>query len=223
MKKTTFIILLILILTMTLVVGCNRNNNSNEHNQNHGADILPEGDQVEEPHGGDPQDGNPQEDIAPEEPDHAVVDEMSLGGITIQTTADEVTELLGDNFTEDTYDEGGYFGEAYSIWWYDEGIELLVGAESKEVIQMEVSSSKFKTNLGFGVGDDAQEVLEVYRSLYEEYEGANSNGKLPGWFVNDEGVLLIFSFNEDGSRFNEKIDSDAKVTHITLAHAMFFD
>lgn len=149
--------------------------------------------------------------------------QTSLGDIHLGESADSVRQKLGEDYTPETFAEEGFFGEGYQVWHYAGGMDLIIGLESKKVLQIEVKSPKYPTDAGTKVGDSAEKVLEQYRAEYEEFEGANSDGKLAGWFRTEEHVILIFSFNEDHSRFNESVNADSTVQAITLAYTFFFD
>jgi hypothetical protein len=145
----------------------------------------------------------------------------SIAGICLGDSKTQVLEILGDKHKEEKFEDDGFFGEGYAIWQY-EGIDVVIGLESQKVLQIDVYAPGFTTNLGDKVGDNAASVLEKYRSRYQEYVGANSDGKLTGWFQTDEDTLLIFSFNKVRSRFNEEVTADSKVEAITLGYTYFF-
>jgi len=147
---------------------------------------------------------------------------ISLAGIRLGASAEEVVGRLGSEYREEKFDDGGFFGESFAIWHY-EGIDVVIGLESEKVLQLEAYIPQFVTQNGDKVGNEASKVLEKYRAEYPEYEGANSDGPLGGWFQLDESTLLIFSFNEDRSRFNQVIPENSKVEAITLGYTYFFD
>jgi hypothetical protein len=148
-------------------------------------------------------------------------DSTSLAGIHLGDSAQTVSDVLGDGYKEEKSEDDGFFGEGFVLRQY-EGIDVVIGLSSQRVLQIDAYGSQFATNLGGKVGDKANSVLEKYRSKYSEYEGVNSDGKLTGWFQTDEETLVIFSFNEDRSRFNEEVTDDSKVEGITLGYTFFF-
>lgn len=148
-------------------------------------------------------------------------DSASLAGIHLGDSVQTVSDVFGDDYKEEKFEDDGFFGEGFALRQYD-GIDVVIGLSSQKVLQIDVYGSQFTTNLGDKVGDKANSVLEKYRSKYREYEGVNSDGKLTGWFQTDEETLVIFSFNEERSRFNEEVTDDSKVEGITLGYTFFF-
>lgn len=149
----------------------------------------------------------------------------SLGGIRLGDTSEKVTEKLGKPESDNAFDdESGLIGEGYHLWEYSRGMEALIGSDSGKLLGITVTSSEFSTNLGVKVGDTAADALKKYRAKYQEFQGANSDGKLTGWFAVEDGMLVILDFNKsDGTRINESVSSDSKVESIELAYAGQFD
>lgn len=58
----------------------------------------------------------------------------------------EVTGLLGDNYSDEIVEEGGYFGESYIRRSYN-GCDLVIGRDSGQVKQIDVYSADYPTNL----------------------------------------------------------------------------
>lgn len=147
----------------------------------------------------------------------------SLGGVRLGMTIGEVDSLLDEKFTQRTETEGGYFGEPLIIRQYDNGCHLVIGKNTGEVLQIDVYSPAYPTNLGVKVGDPSIEALELYREKYPEFVGYHSPDKLAGWFETEPGTLLIFSSMENRERSNENLTEDSKIHGITLGRAKFFD
>ena len=158
------------------------------------------------------------------EPADSVFSTESLGGIRLGMTGEQVEKLRGKNYTDELHAEGGYFGESLIIRQYSDGCSMVIGKETNKVLQVDVSSEDYPTDLGFKVGDPSIKVMETYRAQFEEFVGNQSSDKLMGWFLIDEtGELLIFSSMESQERFNENITADSKITGITLGRAQYFD
>ena len=158
------------------------------------------------------------------EPAETVFSAESLGGIRLGMTGEQVEKLRGMGYTDEIHDEGGYFGESLIIRQYSDGCSIVIGKETNKVLQVDVSSEDYPTDLGFKVGDPSIKVMETYRAQFEEFVGNQSSDKLMGWFLIDEtGELLIFSSMESRERFNENITADSKITGITLGRAQYFD
>lgn len=200
MKK---LLSVLIILGILLTFGCSSSNVDSSPQMSEQGD-LPE-----------------EKDTISETEDELVNEGTNIAGIHLGDSQAQVLEILGDKYTEEKFEDEGFFGEGFAMWHY-EGIDVVIGLESQKVLQIDVYAPQFTTNLGDKVGDNANSVLEKYRSKYEEYVGANSDGKLTGWFQTEEDTLLIFSFNEDRSRFNEEITADSKVEAITLGYTYFF-
>lgn len=180
-----------------------------------------------------PADQLPEDPAAPsgsgsQEPDPADQDISgqsleSLGGVRLGMTIGQVDSLLDEKFTQQIETEGGYFGEPIIIRQYDNGCHLVIGKNSGRVLQIDVYSPAYPTNLGVKVGDPSIEALALYREKYPEFVGYHSPDKLPGWFEVEPGTLLIFSSMENRERSNENLTEDSKIHGITLGRAKFFD
>lgn len=146
----------------------------------------------------------------------------SLGGVKLGMSVEQVTQLLGDNYSDEIREEGGYFGESYIVRRYH-GCDLVIGQDSGQVKQIDVYSADYPTNLGVKVGDPALPALEQYRLKYDEYVGNQSPETLAGWFVVEPGTLLIFSDQENRDRINKDLTPDSKIYGITLGRVEYFD
>ena len=148
----------------------------------------------------------------------------SLGRVRLGMSAEEVESILGNDYTQEIHDEGGYFGESIIVRTYADGCDLIIGSNSDRVLQMEAYCDSYPTSMGFRVGDPSMQVMDAYRGKYREFVGRHSSEKLLGWFmIGDTCELLIFSSQENRERFNENIAADSKVTGITLGYSYYFD
>ena len=151
-------------------------------------------------------------------------DLIDLNGLNIGDSYEKTVEILGDNFEKElVIDESGYFGEDYYRLNY-EGIVINIGKDSKEIIGIIIESNEIETNLGFKVGDSAQEVLEEYRSNYDELVSIHTNEPVTGWFKVSDDMVLIFDFDKDNySRVNDEVTSNSKIEAIELTYIKYFD
>ena len=196
------LLMIIMILFSITLLGCSKpDSNLPPTNGQQGG--------IEQPSGESP--GLPQEE-----------DNPSLGGVMLGMSIQEVTGLLGDNYSEEIVEEGGYFGESYIRRSYN-GCDLVIGRDSGQVKQIDVYSADYPTNLGVKVGDPTLPALEQYRLKYDEYVGNQSPETLAGWFVVEPGTLLIFSSQENRDRINKDLTPDSKIYGITLGRMQYFD
>lgn len=197
-------LILVLIFSSITILGCSNLESGfpwiNEQHQ--GNEQLPE---EELP-------GSPQEEESP-----------SLGGVKLGMSVDQVTQLLGDKYSDEIREEGGYFGESYIVRSYSNGCDLVIGRQSGQVKQIDVYSPAYPTNLGVKVGDLSIPALGQYRNKYTEYTGNQSPEQLAGWFVVEPGTLLIFSSQENRGRINKDLNPDSKIYAITLGRMEYFD
>lgn len=148
----------------------------------------------------------------------------SLGGITLDTSSDVVLEKFGAEYEEELINDGGYYAEPYYVWKYKQGITVMVGFESKKVLEIEVTSSDFQTDLGAKVGDLAQDISEIYSALYTAPESIHGGEKLEGWYNLDGDKLIIFDFDlEDQSLVNTNVQPYSQVEKIRLTCWKLFD
>ena len=147
-----------------------------------------------------------------------------LGGIRLGDSKDKVIQAFGTDYEEDFFDDDYPFGEPYKIMDYDNGITVVLGADSNTVLEIATSSPETTTNLGFKVGDRSQEVLDEYRAKYEEPQSRHSDDTLTGWFIiNDEYELIIFKFDTDDTLVNENVEPDDRIETIKLTNFKYMD
>ncbi|NLU53291.1 MAG: hypothetical protein GXX10_10585 [Clostridiaceae bacterium] len=133
--------------------------------------------------------------------------------------------MLGKNYSETTEtDDTGSFGEDIIVRNYNNGIAVSIGKTSGKVVRISASSSDFKTESGIKVGDTFKTVSETFKSKYKEAVSRQTNKTLEGWFLMEDGTVMIFDFKkEDGSMVNENIKDDSKVEEIILSYWKYFD
>lgn len=148
----------------------------------------------------------------------------SVGGIYLWDSPEDVEKVLGKDRRQIFVQEEGYYGESQFIWQYDEGIEIVIGVETRKVLDIVAYSPTFATNLGAKVGDRAGDVVALYRSRYKEPQSRHGAGILEGWFEVEDGAYLIFDFNrDDGTYINQSWRDDDKVEVIKLTHSFYMD
>ncbi|ATW26871.1 hypothetical protein [Candidatus Formimonas warabiya] len=160
------------------------------------------------------------------EPGHADQErtgKTSLGGISLGDSREKVQKVLGDRFTETINEEPGYYGEPQIICRYDSGINIMVGKDSQKVLDVSVDTPEFPLDSGVKVGDNGLEVLKKYRAQYDEFQGANSDGKITGWFKIEDESLLIFDFDGNNGALKPSVTDRSLVTTIRLAYSKHFD
>jgi len=149
----------------------------------------------------------------------------SLGGISLGDSLQTVVDVLGNNYTESTEsDNAEYIGEDMTVWSYESGIVVSFGKTSGKVLRITSTSTDLKTNLGIKVGDAAKTVFETYKPLYEEAVSRHSDEMLTGWFLMEDGAVMIFDFDKsDGAVVNSNVTPDSSVEKIILAYWKHFD
>lgn len=148
----------------------------------------------------------------------------SIAGIHLWDSPEDVQRILGSDYRQNFVEEEGYYGEGHYIWKYDAGIEIVIGKDSRKVLDIMVYGPAFETNLGIKVGDSAKDVLAKYRGKYKEPQSRHGGGTLQGWFEVEDGAYLIFDFNkDDGTYINESLRDDDKVAIIKLTHSLYMD
>lgn len=165
---------------------------------------------------------NPSPPVTEPDPGSQGQSREALGGIRLGMTMAEVEKILGQQFTDQLREEGGYFGESLVIRSYS-GCDLVIGKTTGKVLQIDAFAPAYSTILGAKVGDASIEALETYRQKYPEWVGNQSPQKLAGWFVTEPGVLLIFSSRENRERSNLNLTAASKIHAITLGYDKFFD
>ena len=157
--------------------------------------------------------------IARNEPDR-----IALAGIYLGDSPQAVMRVLGSDFNEKYFEEGGYFEEPYFQWSFSKGIWVIVGKESQEVLQIKAWGHNLENSLGDRVGDSAEKILEKNRAKYPELKSIHTNSILAGWFEVDDGALLIYDCDpNDQSMVNEEIGPEAKIAAMTLAYKKYID
>ncbi len=148
-----------------------------------------------------------------------------FSGVTLGIKQADVRKLLGENYIVEAYeDDAGYLREQANQWIYENGIDLLIGQTSQEVMQIRVFSSDIKTKLGVAVGDNAMEAFNIYRKQYDEHISRHTEGKLDGWFDIDGDMVLIFDTNKDDYHLvNDPILPDSKIEAIYLKYHSSID
>ncbi len=164
----------------------------------------------------------PEPEPEPEPPE--LPERTTLGGVRLGDSAERVSMLLGKNFTEEPSGDEGWYGEDTVLRSYPRGMVLTMGLKTGKVLRLETDTAEYATNLGVRVGSRADDALAQYRELYDEFEGANSDGPIAGWFKVESGGLLIFDFDaEDGMLINPEVKQHAAVEVIVLAYTRHFD
>lgn len=149
----------------------------------------------------------------------------SLGGISLGDTSEDVIAKLGDDYSESTEpDVLGAIGEDITVWNYNSGITISIGKTSGKVLRIVSASPDFQTDLGIKVGDDAKIVFEMYKPVSDEAVSRHSNETLEGWFLMEDGTVIIFDFDKsDDSIVNSDITPDSSVEEIILSYWKYFD
>ena len=161
-----------------------------------------------------------------EKPTEVINEEFkpNLGGIKLGDSKSQVIQSFGADYKQTTYDECFYLGEPFEKLSYNNGITVTLGLNSNNVLEIESNSPSITTNLGFEIGDKAQDVLDNYRSKYEEPDSRHGDGKLIGWFlINEQEELIIISFDKDQSWGNVNIEPDAQIEKIRLTNYKYMD
>jgi hypothetical protein len=202
-----FALVLLLIIGAAAVSGCSADGNQNSH-----------GNQPPN-NSGSPTPQEPE----PSKPGAPYPDKPSLGGIYLGMSVEELDKIVKAEYSEEFVEEGGYFGENIIYRHYTNGCDLVIDEESGEVLQVDVYSAEYPTNLGVKVGHHSMQVINNYREDYEEWVGNQSPEKLAGWFLVEPETLLIFSSQENRERYNGNLTEDSKIYGITLGRPQYFD
>lgn len=147
---------------------------------------------------------------------------ITIAGISLGDSDDQVREKLGTEYTSESMD-GDWFGELTSRWLYKNDIEIIIGDETHQVLQVNLYSKRFTTTAGCQVGDKAEKVLSIYQDKYPLARDHFEGKEIPGWFVVEDGVWLIFNFNDDNTMVNQAIKADDQVKSIHLVYEKFMD
>ena len=151
-------------------------------------------------------------------------DVPSIAGICLDDTKEKIDKVLGKDYKETFSEVEGHFGEPYYLREYIDGISLIIGKNSRKVLEIELVSGNYQTWLGDNIGDTAGDVLSKYREKYAEPKSIHSDEKLEGWFDVGDGILIIFDFNKDDDTItNVDISPDSKVELIKLTKMQYMD
>ncbi len=147
---------------------------------------------------------------------------ITLAGISLGDTINDVEASLGKDYIIECSDEdSGWWGEPVTRIYYGDDMEIIIGDETGQVLQIALNSDRYTTTNGDKVGDEAQKVLPGYQEKYPPAKDHFEGNDLPGWFVVEEEVWLIFNFKDDGTMVNEPIEPREKVESIHLVYEKF--
>lgn len=146
---------------------------------------------------------------------------ITLAGISLGDTIDDVEAELGKDYIIERIDDSGWWGEPVAHLFYDNDMEIVIGDESGQVLQINLNTNRYTTTKGDKVGDRAEEVLPYYQEKYPLAKDHFEGNELPGWFVVDEGVWLIFNFKDDDTMINYTIDPTEEVYAIHMVYERF--
>lgn len=166
------------------------------------------------------------QDNSSEQPAETVVSEFqpNLGGIKLGDSKEKVIQSFGTDYKETIFAEDVSLGEPFVKLSYSNGTTVVLGSNTNNVLEIETNSPSINNNLGFKIGDKAQDVLDNYRSKYKEPESNQGDGKLIGWFlINDQKELVIFDFDKDESWGNVNTKPEAEVERIRLTNFKYMD
>ncbi|WP_158408393.1 DUF3221 domain-containing protein [Desulfosporosinus fructosivorans] len=148
----------------------------------------------------------------------------SIGKIHLGDSQSQVNEILGTVFKEEYFAEPGHFPESWNKRTYEQGISVIVGKDSGQVLELETTSAQFPTNKGSKTGDMAKGVFDNYGSDYKQFESRHGDGKVAGFYELGDGQIIIFDLDkDDNSLLNQAIKTDSKVKMIRLTRADFLD
>jgi hypothetical protein len=145
---------------------------------------------------------------------------VTVAGIYLGESTEAVKEKLGENYTSESMGND-WFGEQTSRWNYGENLEVIVGEETNSVLQINLYSDAFTAANGEKTGVTAGKVLPAYLDKYPLAKDHFEGKEIPGWFVVDEGVWLIFNFKDDDTMVNQEIADDETVQSIHLVYEKF--
>lgn len=147
---------------------------------------------------------------------------IAVAGISLGDTIEDVEAELGkDYMISYTDDDSGWWGEPVSYISYGDDMEIVIGEETGQVLQINLNTNRYTTTKGDKVGDRAEEVLPYYQEKYPLAKDHFEGNELPGWFVVDEGVWLIFNFKDDDTMINYTIDPTEEVYAIHMVYERF--
>ncbi|MGS0763798.1 hypothetical protein [Syntrophomonas curvata] len=152
----------------------------------------------------------------------AAVKKVTVAGIGLGDSGKDVKQKLGMDYMSESMD-GDWFGEPASRWLYDDDVEVIMGDETGKVLQVNLYDDDYTAPDGCRVGDKAEKVLPAYADKYPLAQDHFEGNELPGWFVVEEGVWLIFNFKDDDTLVNQPIAPEDKVESVHLVYESFMD
>jgi len=144
---------------------------------------------------------------------------VTVAGIGLGDIDKDVEQKLGKDYTSEPMD-GDWFGEPTSCWLYND-IEVIMGDKSQKVLQVNLYNDDYTAADGCKVGDKAEKVLSAYADKYPLAKDHFEGKEIPGWFVVEDGVWLIFNFKDDDTMVNQTINPEDKVESIHLVYESF--
>jgi len=155
---------------------------------------------------------SPQESFVPE-----------IGGISLGDPADEVLEAFGTDYDESVFDESLSLGEPFRRLTYDNGVIVVIGKDSQQVLEIESTSADVSNNLGYQIGDSAQAALQAFRDKYAEPKSNQDDSILNGWFLVRGQELVIFNYDQTDTLVNPDVNVNSKITRIKLSNFDYMD
>jgi len=149
--------------------------------------------------------------------------EPSLGGIKRGDSKQDVINAFGTDYEETVLEDDNSLGEPFERMTYKNDITVIIGSDSNKVLEIETTSPDTSTNLGFKVGDKAEDVLTEYRSKYEEPKSRHEDRILEGWFLIKDQDLVIFNFDKSGILVNKTIEPDSQIERIKVSNFNYMD
>lgn len=159
---------------------------------------------------------------SPSAPDFQNI-QPSLAGIKRGDSMEQVINTLGSNYSQTIFDDYSSLGEPFKKLKYSTGVEVVLGSNTGKVLEITTTSPDTTTNLGFKVGDKAQDVLVAYRAKYSEPNSRHEDTKLIGWFIIKDQDLIIFNLGQKDSLGNTQIKPDAKIERIIITNFNYMD
>lgn len=216
--KKIFSLLIALSLVLTLTA-CG-SEEKDTVNDNEPEDVAIENENNENEDGGESEDN---ESIEHNE-ENEVIEPVEL---SFYMSKDEIIDLLGDDYTFETQDDGGYF-MYYSTLSYD-GIVFTYFHDEKEILpnnypgNIRINSNKYKYDFEFRVGDAVKEAYEYCESNLENMYDMHNDVYVDDSFIYEEdgestGVILSFEYEGKGQEFGSvgEYDEDTRIQSINL-------
>lgn len=144
---------------------------------------------------------------------------VSLNGIRLGYTREQVEEILGENYIEGSY----VIWEETSIKLEYEGMIIKFDCDEK-VRSIRLKSQLYNTDFNVKVGDTAIESLEICKGFFKEFTSIHLDEPNLGWFEtnNKEMIRLIFNDKEDWFNYDVTLE-DSYVVEILLDWTSNFD